>query len=388
MFRKIVSNLSFSPALVSQLSFYAKRLRKEETTRRMGLVFVALALVVQSLAVFQPPESANASNPGDFVVGGLGLGSKKSINNFLSPYDANSRNLKDVMNYFGITRAEITSAQFGHFTTGSKLSWGYEARPGSTGVTITNGAGTAVNTVFGRPLSIANGQTEIYGWIGQSSKLGWFAIMQSCGNLATNGIPPPPVPPPPAKIVQSKTAVNVSQGNVIASTVAAKENDRITYTISVENIGGTAKTVSLEDNLGDVLEYATLVDKGGGTYDTSKRTLSWPDINLAPKGKQSRSFTVQVLATIPATPQGQSDQSSYNCLMENVFGNESVTIPVVCAPPKVIETVVTQLPKTGPAENMIFAGIVLAIVTYFYARARQVNKEIRLIRRDLNAGTI
>jgi len=109
MFRKIVSNIAFSPALVGQLSFYAKRLRKEEATRRLGLVFVALALVVQALAVFQPPESANASNRNDFVSGGLGLGANKSINNFLTPYDTNSNHLRDVMNYTGITRQEIAS---------------------------------------------------------------------------------------------------------------------------------------------------------------------------------------------------------------------------------------------------------------------------------------
>ncbi len=381
MFRKIVSNLPFAPALTHQLSFYAKRLRKEQATRKLGIIFIALALVVQGLAVFQPPESANASNPGDFVPGGLGLGANKSINNFLAPYDSNSRYLKDVMNYFGISREEITSAQFGYFTTGSKLGWGYEARTGSTGVTIPNSAGTPVTTVYGRPLSIANGQTEIYGWIGHSSRIGWFAIMQYCGNLVTDIIPPPPVPPAPAKIMLSKTAVNVTQGNITASTVAAKENDKITYTITVKNIGGTAKATKLEDNLGDVLEYSTLVDLNGGTFNPTTRMLSWPDVNLGPGKTESRSFTVQVLATIPATPTGQSDASSYNCLMENVFGND-ITIPVVCAPPKVIETVVTQLPKTGPTENMIFAGVVLAIATYFYARTRQLSKEVRLVRRN------
>jgi len=73
--------------------------------------------------------------------------------------------------------------------------------------------------------------------------------------------------------------------------------------------------------------------------------------------------------------------------MQNVFGN-NITIPVVCAPPKVIEQVTTELPKTGPTENMIFAGVVLAVVTYFFLRSKQMNKEVRLIRRDLNAGTI
>lgn len=394
MFRKIVSNLSFSPALVGQLGFYAKRLRKEEITRRTGLVFVALALVVQCLAVFQPPESANAANPGDFVPGGLGLGANRSLNNFIAPYDANSRHLQDVMNYFGISRAEITSAQFSSFITGTqKISWGFEARPGTQPVTITNAAGQAVTTVHGRPIHIANGtNTRIYGWIGHSTKIGWFAIMQACGNLVTDIMPPKPPEPPkpepkPAVIKLSKTANNVSQGNVSASTVAARENDRISYTITAENSGGTAKVVELEDNIGDVLEYSTLVDKGGGTLDATGRTLSWPDINLQPGETQARTFVVQVLSTIPATPQGQSDPSSYNCLMENVFGND-VVIPVVCAPPKVIERVVTELPKTGPTENMIFAGIVLAVVTYFYARTKQVNKEVRLIRRNLNAGSI
>jgi hypothetical protein len=117
MFRKIVSNLSFSPALVGQLGFYAKRLRKEEATRRMALVFVALTLVVQCLAVFQPPESANAASSNDLVYGGLGLGANRSINNFLAPYDANTNNLKDITTHIGITRAEIVASQYSSFLT-------------------------------------------------------------------------------------------------------------------------------------------------------------------------------------------------------------------------------------------------------------------------------
>jgi uncharacterized repeat protein (TIGR01451 family) len=393
MFRKIVSNLSFSPALVGQLGFYAKRLRKEETTRRLGLVFVALALVVQGLVVFQPPESANASNPGDFVPGGLGLGANKSLNNFLAPYDANSRHLKDVMNAFGITRAEITATKFGHFTTGTKIGWGFEPRTGSKPFVVKNAAGATITTVHGRQLAINNGQTEIYGWIGHSAKQGWFAIMQYCGNLVTDKFPPPPPPPEepkPAVIELSKTATNVSQGNITASSAAAKAGDKITYTLTIKNSGGTAKEVELKDHLGDILEYAKLINQGGqggGTFNETTKIISWPNVTLQPGETQTRTFAVQVLSTIPTTPVGQSDASSYNCLMENQFGDD-IVIPVTCAPPKVIEKVTTELPKTGPAENMLFAGVVLAVVTYFFLRSRQMNKEVRLIRRDLNAGTI
>jgi hypothetical protein len=207
MFRKIVSNLPFSPALVGQLGFYAKRLRKEEATRRIGLIFVALALVVQSLAVFQPPESANAANPTDMVSGGLGLGANRSLNNFLKPYDANTKHLKDVMNYVGITRAEIAAAQFTSWRAGDKLSWGFGPRfsyaQGERQYSITNASGQKVTTVYSRPMKLANGaNAQIWGWVGHSKKVGWFAIMQSCGNLVTDVVPPPP--PPPKCIVNSK----------------------------------------------------------------------------------------------------------------------------------------------------------------------------------------
>ena len=430
MFRKIVSNLSFSPALVGQLGFYAKRLRKEEATRKLGLIFVVLALIVQSLAVFQAPESANASGPNDFVYGGLGTGSSKSINKFLAPYDANTTNLKDIMNYVGITREEITSAQYGSFISGNNLSWGrsslYGYAKGERAVPITNASGAVVTTVYARPMTLGYGsKTRVYGWIGHSSKIGWFTIMQACGNIATTVVPAPPAKPAPtpvaptkcslnpnlladskdcqpcpgdstlwikdekcsATIVQSKAAINVTQGSVDASKVVANGGDTIAYTVTIKNTGLASKDVTISDTLVDTLEYSTLVDNGGGTLDATTKTLSWPNVTLAPGASQVRSFVIRVMDPIPATARGQSDPTSYDCHMVNVFGN-SVDVSVNCATPKVVEQVASQLPTTGPSENLLFAGIVLAATVYFYARSRQVKTEVRLIRHSLNAGTI
>lgn len=518
MFKKIVSQLSFSPALVGQLGFYAKRLRKEQTTRRLGLIFVALALVVQSLVVFQPPEAANAASNNDFVIGGLGLGSNRSLNKFLAPYDRNERHLKDIMNYFGITRAEITNTRFQQFTAGGKYSFGYETRANSRTIKITDANYKHVETIYGRSTSgWARSTDKIWGYVGYSQKFGWFAIMQACGNLVTPKYPEKPTPPPaPANIQANKSAINSTQ-NIDASKGAAKENDKITYTVNVKNTGGTAKAVELKDNLsevlkyaslvdngggtfnattktlswgkvnlgpgasvthkytvkmnsslistttncsmrnnfidkvvtvpiacttppakietsksatnvtqgnidavkttakekdrisfvvtaantggtpidfgftdniGDTLEYAKLVDNGGGKYDEKTRQLTWPTISLKPGEKQVRTFVVQILDKIPATPQGVSDPSSYDCKIENAFYTSSVVFPVTCPAPKVIEQVVPELPHTGPRENMLFAGILLAIVVFFYLRSRQLNTEVRLIRRDVNGGTI
>lgn len=74
--------------------------------------------------------------------------------------------------------------------------------------------------------------------------------------------------------------------------------------------------------------------------------------------------------------------------MVNDFSGNGTTVKIDCPTPKVVEQVVSELPKTGVTENLLFAGILLAVVTFFYTRSRQLKKEVRLIRRDLNAGVI
>lgn len=414
MFRKIVSNLPFSPALIGQLGFYAKRLRKEEVTRKLGLFFMILALLVQSLAVFQPSESANAASSNDMVYGGIG----QSLNNFLSAYDANTKHLKDVMNYVGITRTEIASARYSSWTAGDKLSWGFNPHfsysKGERTYSIVNAQGYKVTTAYSRPLKLWTGsRAKINGWFGYSKSIGWFGLMQDCGNLVTDKAPTPrcvynntltadaetckpcpgnktlwindPVCTP--NITKSKTATNISQGYIDASSITAKAGDQISYTITVKNTGLNTTSYGLQDSLADALEYATLTDSGGGTLDKTTGILSWSTINLDAKEEQTRTFVIKVLDPIPATAQGKSNGTSYDCLMTNTFGN-SIGIKIDCPVPKAVEQVTTQLPKTGPTDNLIFAGLTLAIVAFFYARTRQVKKEVYLIRRDVVSGTI
>lgn len=622
MFRKIVSNIAFSPALVGQLSFYAKRLRKEELTRRLGLIFTVLALAVQSLAIIAPPEAANAASSSDFVRGGV-----TSMNQYLSYYDRNSENLRDMVDYIGITRAELVAAK--ETSINSKDSWisfgrtsPFSAAQGDVTHTY-NKTGGGTGTMHGKPLrlwdtlpyTIQNGSNYRV-WLGHSAKIGTFAIMANCGNPATKRQPPPPpkpisacsaltvkaasrtefditgtaeakngarilsyvykvkngagttlttktvttsatssnfrysqtspgsytvslavntsegvkdgancrseftVTPPPvvpaaactsvkvitvnrtvvqlsgtatatggAKInkytfvitnsdgkviatktvtsssasvhvenftvstpgtykvvltvgtsigektdkqnceksftivkpavcplneslpanspdcqpcpgdesiwikdddcvgvvIETKTASNITHGSVDATTLLAKASDRISYTVTAENRGVQASEVTLSEKLGDVLEYATLTDTGGGTFNQETQTLTWPALTLAPHQKQSRTFAVQMKSEVPIAATGHSEGSSFDCIMTNTFGN-TVSINVDCPTPKVVEQVVSELPKTGATENMIFGGFLFAIVTYFYARSRQLGKEVRLVRRNVSAG--
>ena len=247
MFRKIVANLPFSPALVGQLSFYAKRLRKEELTRRLGIIFTVLALVVQGLAVFSPPESANASSSRDFVSGGV-----TSLSQYLQYYDKNSRNLRDMYNYTGITRAEIAAAKYTTINSHAGwLSYGrtspFSAAQGNVAHTYSKtGGGTGV--MYSKPLRLWDGSATAkkYGitykvWVGYSKKMGTFAIMKDCGNLATKRLPTPPKP------ASSCTALELRQLSrtsvLISGKASVKDGAKvISYTYKVLN--GASKTVS------------------------------------------------------------------------------------------------------------------------------------------------
>ena len=97
MFKKIISQIPYSPSMIHNLGFYAGRLRKKEATRKIGLVLTALALVVQAFTVFSSPESANAADSSDLIYGGISNGSQ-----LMAHYDANTNNIRDLYNHLGI----------------------------------------------------------------------------------------------------------------------------------------------------------------------------------------------------------------------------------------------------------------------------------------------
>lgn len=72
MINKLLANLPFNPSMLEDVSFYAKRLRRESFLRKIGLAFIILSLVVQIFAAAVPPEKSLAqSSNNDVVIGGV-----------------------------------------------------------------------------------------------------------------------------------------------------------------------------------------------------------------------------------------------------------------------------------------------------------------------------
>ncbi len=395
MFRKIVSNLSFSPALITQVGFYAHRLRQEEVTRRMTIVFVVLTLVVQSLAVFSPPDSANASSEQDLIRGGV-----QSLEDLIIRYDKNTDDIRDIYTTLGVERSEILAASAGTFNSKTNIysvsRYGqYSTEQGETSFSYKRSSG-GDGVRFISPLSLSdtndtkkrNG-TNYEAWRGQSSKLGWFAVMKSNASVATKGYPStitPTMATATSSLIKTITSHNISQ-DTPASTTTAKPFDKISYTISVKNTGSKVAQIPLTTNISDALEYASLVDDGGGELNPDTKTITWSTVAIPPNSPQERTFVMQLFSAIPATPTGTSNANSYDCIMATTFGTSTQT-HVECPAVKVMENIVGDFPSFGIFINVLFSSLLAVTVGYFYLRTRQMKKEIRLIRHNMNTGTI
>lgn len=389
MFRKLVSNLAFSPALINEVGFYAKRLKQEEITRRLTVLFTILALVMQSLAVFSAPESANASSEQDIIRGGVA-----SFDDFLTRYDHNEEDVKDIYSALGITRTEIvnTKATTIHPTDDTYVMSRYGQLSNSESERILSypksigGIGVRYFSPFS---AVDTSNASFGGWVGSSVAVGWFAIVKSSGSLVTQGIPGSlsPVDTAASGVRKKISAFNLSESAALTATSPIRPLEKISYTLKITNSSSLSVTSPLSVRIADLLEYSDLIDAGGGSYERGNSSLNWPQVQLAPGESQERTFVIQLAATLPSTAKGKSNPTSFDCQLDIAFGN-SLSSPVDCPTPKVVESLFAGLPPTSPTVNILFATIIFGIVSFFYIRTRQLRKEIRIIRHDFNTGVL
>ncbi len=193
MLKDLISQLSYSPSAVGQLLFYAKRLRQEEFTRRLGLVAMGLAILVQSFALISPPQQSFASSSND-VIG--------TVNSTADVIDAMRRNpsVKLLFDEYGVTEANVSAMQWEPkdiVSTDGYWSVGREPQGFQGEYQLPSG-------FWARPLKAWDtGPSSSYrALVGTTSRGQKFWILQTCGNIATREAGPyVPVAAPPTTSV-------------------------------------------------------------------------------------------------------------------------------------------------------------------------------------------
>lgn len=204
MFEKLLATLPYNPGLAQQVAFYSRRMREESSIRRIGMIFIVLAFMVQFFAVINPPKPAHAAacSSNDLVYCGIS-----------SPHDAavachnNVRGYGAIMDYYGIPCGDLENPSVMHVQkispnayNGNLWSLGNNSYgfPDEHSVPI-----NPSNPVVWKHLTDWNIPQPIQ-VIALNEHGNQYFVMFDCGNLISVGFPQKYTPPapqtPPEKI--------------------------------------------------------------------------------------------------------------------------------------------------------------------------------------------
>lgn len=186
------------------------------------------------------------------------------------------------------------------------------------------------------------------------------------------------IPPSLSKDVKNVTK-NLEGTNAINTTVNA--GDILEYSLTTSNTQSKAVVgYTVKDYVGDLLDYANLdiglLNAEGGSFDPATREISWKNQTLPAKSDLVKTFRITIKNPVPSTNSPSTVSTGFDCKISNQYGNE-LTLNVQCPVVKTIET----LPNTGPGTTIAVSFTTTVVAGYFFARARLLAKESRLIRR-------
>jgi len=283
MFKKIVSSAPFDPKIAYQVRFYANRLHQEESIRKLGAIFTALAVMLQMFVVFAPAEYTHATSPNNLI---YGASNKKNVVDALKVgKDTYGRaDVKEIFDYYGITLSDVESAS----TTMVKSR---EREYVTTGRGHSSGKDTAISipgtstTIYERSLNVwdiknyENCYDAITGKATGSGILNgktfWILLGNcgsssgGCGNITFEVLPDKN---PDPEII--KTAV----GNG-----TFKPGDNVSYRINYRNKGEAAlNDVVISDTLANEFEYVSYSSNKPLTFTRDGQKLTWRSSLLQP----------------------------------------------------------------------------------------------------------
>jgi hypothetical protein len=105
MFKKIVSQLSLSPATIEQVARYAKTTRQNQRLYGWAFIILAAVTILYGAALLTQPVHTSSPTSNDLVPGGL-----PSADSILSAYDANTNGFQDATRILGINRQILAKA--------------------------------------------------------------------------------------------------------------------------------------------------------------------------------------------------------------------------------------------------------------------------------------
>ena len=374
MFRKLVGNLSFSPSLVGRLSNYAKSLKKQKKMRLIAVYMSILALFLQMFVIILSKNNNILTHESNILYGGV-----MNKEDFIRRYKQNDLSIRALLSSIGISKNNIETANSENILPNHHIYKYHIAR-------------VALPNISNKYYSIPGLDTTLYvskidtinntepALLGVASSIGNFAILLNSGDILTENLPKNAYDLYPNN-VDIKTTINNSSAQDYKNTTISP-NSLINYTIDVKNILDKNISFTTSTYIGDILEYADVVNISDGDIDDNK-TIHWINKNIPQNSSVQYSFSVRVKSQIPTTAQN----SSFDCKITSTLpGDKSLNIP--CSIIKQMELKLHKLPHLSETHILLTSLGTLLLSVLLYIKSNQYYEEIRLIRHNINKGNL
>ncbi|HIA92368.1 TPA: DUF11 domain-containing protein [Candidatus Saccharibacteria bacterium] len=358
MFKKIVSNLPYSPSLLSQVGFYIQRLKKENITRKLGLIFAGLTLVVQFLVVVVSPVPSIASDANDLIRGGLRTAGGQDLSESAAKdaltsavYGANATpGLQELFEFYGISREDIASSRETYICSKEEpsatrgcnnpddrnlRSIGRDRNTRDPSADVRFTVPGRSESYYHRPLHIwDSSSTQASKYKALSIDGGRIYVLYSCGNIVFRE-------PPETNITTDKRIVSPS-GPV-------EPGDILNFQLSVANNGNSpAYNVKLVDRLNPNLRPLTPITEGGTPleHNQDQVKVEWIIGTLGPNEQAIRNLRVYVIED--AEGEIICNRSDAHYIDQAGASDTEHSEPVACVDLEIPPEVVTSTPIHRP----------------------------------------
>ena len=402
MFRKLVSNLPFSPSLVGQLKLYFRKLKREHLSRQISLLFAVLIIASQLVSIVRPTQASLAASSNDIIFGG---GTKSQMQSVLTTgCDNRGRcDVKSIYDTYGITETALSSANSASIHSDTRNDYWIVGRvprgyPNETSIGLKNQRVLYVHRLddWGSLRSwpalevktpqgtiwILAASGDIVGTKNQLVNREGIILAQSCNMLEETSVNQ-------SSCFEQHTAVrNITQQRNNADKTIVHPSDTLEYTISIKNTGLTPQTnMVISQNMEDALEYSDIIDASGASFTQNPvKLLSWTLPQIKPGETIEKTVLIKVKNATPNTPASTSDPGSNDMIMATTTGTDSVRVRLPRSPLKIIEKITNQLPRTNLLLSLSIVLLFTLLNLYFYLRSNLLVKEVELIRQQFNQG--
>ena len=370
MFKKVVSQIGFSPASVEQLAKFAHSVRRRQ--RLHGWATFAIAgLILALIAVALMPHHHTATpTANDLIPGGV-----LSVDDAVEAFDHNTNNFRNVADLLDISRSDLSSINQQNCSRLDDLTL---FKTGALAYSTPDGSSQySYLLADGSPFYLREIKTtdQDDGWCGTTESGQNFILSAVDGNISTSELPGHSTMESEFSLSQEVDARLLKTGQIA------------TWTLTVSN--QTDRTVSepVWLSVGDLAEYANIISvSDDGLMSNNQSHILWPNISLASGESYQLNIVAQAPQVFDETAQQTHNLNAYDCRITTVFGSSS-TVAVDCSLIKQAESAVHRLPSASPIASLIIFMIMLIANIVTYLSLRTQSRELRLIRRQMNTGS-